>query len=236
MTQTKRFSARAVLLAAGAAGFVALGTGVSGAGVVSAESLETPMHEIAPVVERALVEGVAPTMHKLAPEGVTPVAGSALSELQATANTEKPAPDLGAVLPDSPLADAVAGAQDATGLDGDPHDTVGQAAGRALEASAQDTGIALEDTAREAGGSVEETANDVLPHTVQAVADLRDEMLALPELDATQLPDLQDRRLPELSEAPSLSDVTDLTGQNTLVLNELGPVDALSRRPPRRCP
>lgn len=236
MTQTKRFSARAVLLATGAAGFVALGAGIAGAGVVSAQSLETPMHEIAPIVERALVEGVAPTMHKLAPEGVTPIAGSALSELQATANTEKPAPDLGAVLPASPLADAVAEAQDATGLDGDPHDTVGQAAGRALEASAQDTSIALEDTAREAGGNLEETANEVLPHTVQAAADLRDEMLALPELDATELPDLQDRRLPELSEAPSLSDVTDLTGENTLALNELGPVGALSQAAPETVP
>jgi hypothetical protein len=236
MTQTKRFSARAVLLATGTAGFVALGTGFSGAGVVSAESLETPMHEIAPVVERALVEGVAPTMHKLAPEGVTPVADSALSELQATANTEKPAPDLGAVLPDSPLADAVAEAQDATGLDGDPHDTVGQAAGRALEAGAQDSSIALEDTAREAGGSVEETANEVLPHTVQAVADLRDEMLTLPDLDAAQLPDLQDRRLPELGEAPSLNGVTDLTGENTLAPNELAPVGALSQAAPATVP
>ncbi|WP_017588334.1 hypothetical protein [Nocardiopsis ganjiahuensis] len=227
MTQTKRYSARAVLLAAGTAGFVALGAGVAGA-----ESLQTPMHEIAPVVERALVEGVAPTMNKLAPEGVTPIAESALSELQATANTEKPAPDLGAVLPDSQLADAVTEAQDATGLDGDPHETVGHSAGRALEASAQDTGNAVGDTAREAGASAEDTATTVLPHTVQSVADLRDEMLVLPELDSTRLPDLADRRLPELSEAPSLSDVTDLTGENTLALDELSPVEALTQPTP----
>ncbi|MBB5494669.1 hypothetical protein [Nocardiopsis metallicus] len=245
MTQIKRFSARAVLLATGTAGFVALGAGVAGAGVAGtgagvagagAETMETVTHDIAPIVERALVEGVAPTMHKLAPEGVTPVADNALSELQAAANNEKAAPDLGTVLPPSPLADAVTEAQEATGLDGDPHDTVGQAAGRALEASAQDTSIALEDTAREAGGSVEETASEVLPHTVQSVADMRDEMLALPELDATELPDLRDRRLPELSEAPSLSDVTGLTGENTLSLNELGPVDALSQSAPATVP
>lgn len=71
MTQTKRFSARVVLLATGTAGFVALGAGVAGA-----EDMKTPMHEIAPVVERALVEGVAPTMNELAPQGLTPVAGA----------------------------------------------------------------------------------------------------------------------------------------------------------------
>ncbi len=227
MTQNKRYSARAVLLAAGTAGFVALGAGVAGA-----ESMESPVHEIAPIVERALVEGVAPTMNKLAPEGVTPIAENALSELQATANTEKPAPDLGAVLPESPLADAVAEAQDATGLDGDPHDTIGHSAGRALEAAAQDSGAALEDTAREAGANAEDTANTVLPHTVQSVADLRDEMIVLPELDNTQLPDLADRRLPELSEAPSLSDVTGLTGENTLVLDDLAPIGALAQPTP----
>ncbi|MGW5876346.1 hypothetical protein ACWFMI_07305 [Nocardiopsis terrae] len=214
MTQTKRFSARVVLLATGTAGFVALGAGVAGA-----EDMKTPMHEIAPVVERALVEGVAPTMNELAPQGLTPVAGNALSELQDTANNTKPAPDLGAVLPDSPLADAAARTQDATGLDGDPHDTVGQAAGRALEASAEDTSVALEDTARETGTSVEDAATEVLPHTVVAVTELRDEMLTLPDLDAP--------RVPELSEAPSLpevDEVTELTGSNALVLDELGPL------------
>ncbi|MEU3018395.1 hypothetical protein ABZ635_13475 [Nocardiopsis sp. NPDC007018] len=233
MTQTKRFSARAVLLATGTAGFVALGAGVAGA-----ETLATPMHEIAPTVERALVEGVAPTMHKLAPEGVTPIADRALSELQETANAEKPAPDLGAVLPHSPLSEAVTQAQDATGLDGNPHDTVGHTVGRGLESAAQDAGAAVEGTAREAGTSAESTASEVLPHTVQAAADLRDEMLVLPELDTTRLPDLQDRRLPELSEAPTLEQVTglggvtDLTGDNSLVLDDLNPVGALSEPRP----
>lgn len=231
MTQTKRFSARAVLLATGTAGFVALGAGVAGA-----EGMETPVHELAPTVERALVEGVAPTMHKLAPEGVTPIAGSALSELQATANTEKPAPDLGAVLPDSPLADAVTETQDATGLDGDPHDTVGHAAGRTLEATAEDTGIALEDTATEAGASAEDTATEVLPHTVQAVVDLRDEMLVLPELDTAGQPGPEGPRLPELGGAPSLTEAAGLTGDNAVVLDELDPVGSLVRSTPPAVP
>lgn len=233
MTHTKRFSARAVLLVTGTAGFVALGAGVAGA-----EALATPMQELSPVVERALVEGVAPTMHVLAPEGVTPIADRALSELQETANAEKPAPDLGAILPDSPLSETVTKAQDATGLDGNPHDTVGHTVGRNVESAAQDAGTVVEDTARGAGASAESTASEVLPHTVQAAADLRDEMLVLPELDTTGLPNLEDRRLPELSEAPSLSEVTDLgsvtdlTGDNALVLNDLNPVSALSEPKP----
>ncbi|GAB3737399.1 hypothetical protein [Nocardiopsis nanhaiensis] len=222
MTQTKRYSARAVLLAAGAASFVALGAGVAGA-----EGMETPVHEVAPTVERALVEGVAPTMNELAPEGVTPVAGDALSELQETAHDpEKSAPDLAAPLPGSPLADTVAETQSRTGLDGNPNQTVGQSAGEALEATAEDTSVALEDTARETGGSLEDTANELLPHTVESVAELRDEMVTLPELDSAQAPGLEGQRLPELSEAPSLTDVTELTGDNALALEELNVLDA----------
>ena len=231
MTHTKRFSARAVLLVTGTAGFVALGAGVAGA-----EALATPAEALSPVVERALVEGVAPTVNTLAPEGVTPIADRALAELQETANAEKPAPDLGAVLPESRLSETVTRTQDATGLDGDPHDTVGHTVGRHLESTAQDAGTAVEGTARQAGTTTESTATEVLPHTVQAVADLRDEMLVLPELDTTQLPSLEDRRLPELSEAPSLDDVTgnvtELTGDNALVLDELNPVTALSEPRP----
>lgn len=222
MTQTKRYSARAVLLAAGAASFVALGAGVAGA-----EGMETPVHEVAPTVERALVEGVAPTMNKLAPEGVTPVAGDALSELQETAHDpEKSAPDLAAPLPESPLADTVAETQSRTGLDGNPNQTVGQSTGEALEATAEDTGVALEDTARETGGSLEDTASELLPHTVESVAELRDETVTLPELDSAQAPGLEGQRLPELSEAPSLTDVTELTGDNALALEELNVLDA----------
>ncbi|HJE60056.1 MAG TPA: hypothetical protein K8V84_16355 [Nocardiopsis listeri] len=201
MTQPKRLTARTVILAAGAAGFVALGAGVAGA-----QDLQTPMHDIAPTVERALVEGVAPAMHKIAPEGVGPIAGTALEELQAGANDPgHGAPDLGAVLPDSPLADAVTEAQDATGLDGDPHDTIGHAAGESLEAGAQDAGVALEDTARGAGGTVEDKAQEVLPNTVVAVTDLRDETLTLPESEAPTLP----LSHPE-SELPTAPNVWDL--------------------------
>lgn len=201
MTQHKRLTARTVILAAGAAGFVALGAGVAGA-----EDLRTPMHEIAPMVERTLVEGVAPTMHKLAPGGVGPIAGTAVEELQASANDPRHgAPDLGAALPDSPLADAVAETQDATGLDGDPHDTIGHTAGESLEAGAQDAGVALEDTARGAGGVVEGKAREVVPHTAVAVTDLRDEALTLPELEGTTLP--MSHAETELPTAPNVWDL-----------------------------
>ncbi|SIO90479.1 hypothetical protein [Nocardiopsis sp. JB363] len=184
MTQPKRVTARTIILATSAAGFVALGAGVAGA-----EDLQTPMHAVAPTVERALVEGVAPTMNKLAPEGVGPIAGTAVEELQASANDpEHGAPDLGAALPDSRLADTVTETQDATGLDGDPHDTIGHTAGESLEAGAQDAGVAVEDTARGAGGVVETKIQEVVPHTAVAVTDLRDEALTLPELEGPTLP------------------------------------------------
>ncbi|NYH53321.1 hypothetical protein HNR06_002910 [Nocardiopsis arvandica] len=200
MTHSKRISARTVLLAAGAAGFVALGSGVAGA-----EALSSPAHEIAPLVERALVEGVAPTVNSLAPEGVGPVADSALSELQETAhNPEKPAPDLSAPLPEgealrtplgdlpnptSALADTVSKTQDATGLDGDPHDTVGHDLGRALEQGGQEAGVAVEDAATRTGSRAEETAREVLPHTVESVYGLR-EAVDLPRIgQVAQLPD-----------------------------------------------
>lgn len=206
MTQTKRPSTRAALLAAGAAGFVALGTGVAGA-----EELQTPVHDLSPAVERVLVEGVAPTMNTIAPEGVGPIAGTALEELQGSAHApERGAPDLGAVVPDSPLAETVTEVQDATGLDGNPHETIGHSAGEAVEATAQDAGAVLEDGAREAGAGLEGSVSELLPHTVESVVESRDEMLVLP--------DLEEQRLPESSE------VTELTGGNTLKLEELDPL------------
>ncbi|WP_435109487.1 hypothetical protein [Nocardiopsis synnemataformans] len=217
MTQVKRISARAVLLAAGTAGFVALGAGVSGA-----ETLSSPVHEIAPVVERALVEGVAPTLNSVAPEGVGPIADSALSELQETAhNPDKPAPDLSAPLPEgedirtplgevpnptSELADTVFEVQDATGLDGDPHDTIGHDAGRALEHGGH-----------RAGEAVEETAVTVLPHTLESVYGLR-EQVDLPRVDqVAQLPDTS--RLHDVARLPDTSDLSSVTGGNSLALD-----------------
>lgn len=174
MTQVKRISARTLLLAAGTAGFVALGAGTAGAA-----PLTPPVHELTPAVERTLVEGVAPTVNSVAPEGVGPIAGTALTELQETAhNPDKPAPDLAAPLPQGSdlrtplgtvpnptpaLADTVAGAQDATGLDGDPYDTIGHDAGRALEHGGH-----------RAGEAVEETAVTVLPSTLESVYSLRE--------------------------------------------------------------
>lgn len=217
MTQVKRISARAVLLSAGTAGFVALGAGVSGA-----ESLSSPVHEIAPVVERALVEGVAPTLNSVAPEGVGPIAGSALSELQETAhNPDKPAPDLSAPLPEgedirtplgevsnptSELADTVFEVQDATGLDGDPHDTIGHDAGRALEHGGH-----------RAGEAVEETAVTVLPQTLESVYGLR-EQVDLPRVgQVAQLPDTS--RLHDVARLPDTSDLSSVTGGNSLALD-----------------
>ncbi|MFD6096092.1 hypothetical protein ACFVWN_06850 [Nocardiopsis flavescens] len=240
MSQAKSISARAVLLAAGTAGFVALGAGVSGA-----EALSSPVAELAPVVERTLVEGVAPTMNTAFPGGVGPVAGTALAELQETSrNPEKPAPDLAAALPageseiatplggianpTAALADAVAATQDATGLDGNPHDTIGHDLGAAVERRATEAGEEFGTTAQSAGGSLEETASEVLPHTVVAVHDLRDEMgvptvsdLPRPAelvqgLDASRLPDAG-----AVTESVDLSDPTALTRENSLGINEV---------------
>ncbi|MFE3458541.1 hypothetical protein ACFXKD_13445 [Nocardiopsis aegyptia] len=250
MTQAKRTSARTVLLAAGAAGFVALGAGVS-----TADTMATPMHEVAPTVERALVEGVAPTMHSLAPGGVGPVANSALTELQESATPAKPAPDLAAPLPDgrpvqtplgpvpnptSDLADAVAGTQTATGLDGLGQETVGHQAGAAVEeasqeagavlgamtegsgtsmgASAEEAGSVVEAMGHGTGASVEETASEMLPHTVEATK-------ALPaELELGQATEAV--RLPDTAEAPDLGAVTDLTGDNSLALSDAADLDS----------
>ncbi|CAL9458858.1 hypothetical protein SUDANB121_02612 [Nocardiopsis dassonvillei] len=240
MTQAKRISARAVLLATGTAGFVALGAGVSGA-----EALASPVAEIAPTVERALVEGVAPTMNTAFPGGVGPVAGTTLAELQETSrNPEKPAPDLASMLPagereiatpvggvanpSAALADAVAATQDATGLDGNPHDTVGHDLGAAVEKRATAAGEEFGTTAQSAGGALEETASEVLPHTVVAVHGLRDEMgvptlsdLPRPAelaqgLDASRLPDAD-----TVTGAVDLSDPTALTRENTLGVSEV---------------
>ncbi|MCY9787421.1 hypothetical protein KIK06_26420 [Nocardiopsis sp. EMB25] len=248
MTQVKRTSARTLVLAAGTAGFVALGAGIAGA-----DALESPTHEIAPIVERALVEGVAPTMRGLAPEGAVPIADSALQELQRTAkDPNKPAPDLSAPLPESgrlvtPVADvasplpavgeAVAETQDATGLDGDPHHTIGHSAGDTVTESAtgagdslEDLGGLVEDTASDAGGRVEGSAGQVLPHTVQAAHGLKDELdvpapseltrLAHPSelsglTEGAQLP------LAEGSGLPEATNLTDLTGDNSLALSDV---------------
>ncbi|WP_306367386.1 hypothetical protein [Nocardiopsis sp. CC223A] len=239
MSQVKRISARAVLLAAGTAGFVALGAGVSGA-----EALASPAAEIAPTVERALVEGVAPTMNTAFPGGIGPVTGSALAELQETSrNADEPAPDLAAMVPageseiatpvgavanpSAALADAVAATQDATGLDGNPHDTAGHDLGAAVQERATGAGAEFGTTAQSAGGTVEETASEVLPNTVVAVHGFRDEMgvptvsdLPRPgdlaqNLDASRLPDTA-----TVTEAVDLSDPTALTRENTLGISE----------------
>ncbi|WP_304453281.1 hypothetical protein [Nocardiopsis sp. YSL2] len=235
MTQAKRTSARAVLLAAGTAGFVALGAGVS-----TADTMATPMHEVAPTVERALVEGVAPTMHSLAPEGVGPIADSALSELQESATPAKPAPDLAAPLPDGrpvatplgsvpnptgDLADAVAEAQSATGLDGVTEETAAHRAGASVEQTSLKAGTLVEDMGHGTGASLEETATDLLPHTVEATRALPEELELDQATDAV--------RLPDTAEAPDLGGITDLTGDNSLALsdaadlqNTLSPLDS----------
>ncbi|OLT26115.1 hypothetical protein BJF83_04495 [Nocardiopsis sp. CNR-923] len=257
MTQVKRTSARTLVLAAGTAGFVALGAGISGADV-----LESSARQVAPVVERALVEGVAPTMRGLAPDGAVPIADAALSELQRAAHDPaKPAPDLSAPLPesgrlvtpvgefDSPLPaarHAVAGVQDATGLDGDPHHTVGHAAGDSVADTAQDAGDSLEDTggmvegtARDAGGRVERSAGTLLPHTVHAAHELKDELDVPSATDLTRMADPSqlprpadlagggslpldvDSSLTDGSDLPRLTDLTNLTGENTLALSDV---------------
>ncbi|GAA0976740.1 hypothetical protein GCM10009551_012330 [Nocardiopsis tropica] len=224
MTQAKRISARAVLLAAGTAGFVALGAGIAGA-----EGLDSPVREITPLVERALVEGVAPTVNSLAPGGVGPIAGTALSELQDSAhNPDRPAPDLSAPLPRGTdvatpvgtvpnpvpaLADTVSGAQDATGLDGNPHDTVGHTAGAVVEERAVAAGGVLEDTARGVGSEAEATLVEVVPHTVEATYALRDRI----ELPGTR----ELTTLPQAAELPDPSDLTALTGNGSIVLDEV---------------
>ncbi|MFL1427894.1 MULTISPECIES: hypothetical protein [unclassified Nocardiopsis] len=240
MSQAKHISARAVLLAAGTAGFVALGAGVSGA-----EALASPAAELAPTVERALVEGVAPTVNTALPGGIGPVAGSTLAELQETSrNAEKPAPDLAAMLPaggseiatpvggvanpSAALADAVAATQDATGLDGNPHDTAGHDLGAAVERRATGAGDEFGTTAQSAGGVVEETAAGVLPHTVVAVHEFRDEM-GVPTVSELPRPtelaqNLDTSRLPDadtVAQAVDLSDPTALTRENSLGVSEV---------------
>ncbi|KOX16475.1 hypothetical protein [Nocardiopsis sp. NRRL B-16309] len=244
MTQAKRTSARAVLLAAGAAGFVALGAGVS-----TADTMPTPMHEVAPTVERALVEGVAPTMHSLAPGGVGPIANSALTELQESATPAKPAPDLAAPLPDGrpvatplgevpnptgDLADAVGRTQSGTGLDGVTQETVGHRAGDAVERTSQEAGAVLgsmtEGTGTSMGESTEEAGSvvDAMGHgTGASVEETANDLLphtveatkALPsELELDQATGAV--RLPDTAEAPGLDGLTDLTGDNSLALSD----------------
>lgn len=213
MTQAKRTYARAVLLAAGTASFVALGAGIAGA-----EGLDSPVSELSPIVERALVEGVAPTMNSVAPEGVTPIVSTALTELQDSAhNPQSPAPDLAAPLPAGTdivtpvgslpnptpaLASTVSGVQDATGLDGNPHDTVGHTAGAAVEERAGEAGVALE-----------ETLVAVIPHTVESAYGLGD------QLELPRAGDLA--TLPQAAELPEAADLTSLTGGNGLRLSEV---------------
>ena len=240
MSQAKRISARTVLLATGTAGFVALGAGISGA-----EALDSPVAEVAPVVERALVEGVAPTMNTAFPDGVGPVVGSALSELQQTSrDADKPAPDLAVIMPvgepkiatpvgdvanpSAALADTVAATQDATGLDGDPHDTIGHDLGAAVQERATGAGEEFGTAARNTGGVVEETASEVLPNTVVAVQDFRDEV-GVPTLSELPRPrelaqNLDVSRLPDtaaVTETVDLSDPTALTRENTLGISEV---------------
>ncbi|RKS07446.1 hypothetical protein DFP74_3115 [Nocardiopsis sp. Huas11] len=230
MTQAKRTSARAVLLAAGTAGFVALGAGVS-----TADTMASPMHEVAPIVERALVEGVAPTTHSLAPEGVGPIADSALTELQGSATPDKPAPDLAAPLPDGhpvstplgevpnptgDLADAVGKTQTATGLDGVAEETIGHRVGDTVEETGQEAGAAAETMGHGTGASVEEAASDLLPHTVKAAKGLPQELELDQATDAV--------RLPDTAEAPDLGSITDLTGDNSLALSDAADLGALA--------
>ncbi|MFD3685044.1 hypothetical protein ACFWTE_09540 [Nocardiopsis sp. NPDC058631] len=224
MTQATRVSARTLILLAGTAGFVALGAGISGA-----EGLDSTVHAVTPIVERTLVEGVAPTVNSLAPGGVGPIANTALTELQDSAhNPDQPAPDLAAVVPQGrdvatplgsvpnptpALADTVSGVQDATGLDGNPHDTVGHTAGAAVQKHAEGAGVLLEDTARGAGAKAESTAVEVLPHTVEAVYGLRE------EVDLSRAGDVA--ALPQAAVLPETSDLTALTGGNGLALDQI---------------
>lgn len=216
MTHATSTSARTLLLAAGTAGFVALGSGVAGAESLSSSVQET----VGPVAKYALVEGAAPAMNSLAPEGVAPIADGALSELQQTAHDPaKPAPDLAAPLPEGEalrtplgelpnptpaLAGTVSELQDATGLDGDPHDTVGHDIGRSLEEGGQRAGASVEDMGERAGTRVEDTAMEVLPHTVESVYHLRQE--------------LEPPRIGQLAPLPDPSALTSVVGGDALDL------------------
>ncbi|WP_020480248.1 hypothetical protein [Nocardiopsis kunsanensis] len=189
MPQYRLFTARTALLAASTAGFVALGSGFAGAG-----TLESATQEVAPAVERTLMENVAPTVNSLVPQGTGNAAGGALDELQQTANDpDKPAPDLGEALPESgdrivtpvgdapnPLpvaADTLAEGQEMTGLDGDPYDTAGHRAGEAVEETAHGAGDRLEESARGAGQGLEETVTTVVPQAARTFVDVRDQVV-----------------------------------------------------------
>lgn len=237
MPQAKRMSTRTALLAAGTAGFVALGAGIAGA-----DTVDSAAHEIAPAAEQALAEGVAPTVTSLLPEGVGPTANAALAELQETAHDpDKPAPDLGRALPQgdeelrTPLGnapnpapavtDALAQTQDVTGLDGDTTDTVGHTAGAAVEDSAHEAGDAFEELAHDTGDALEDAGNQLLPHTGEATSGVGDELAPTGATDTTArdgdtevLPLAQDIELPvegdqlasvDLQEGPLSSQSTD---------------------------
>lgn len=189
MSPYRRFTARTALLAASTAGFVALGSGFAGA-----DTLESAAEEVAPMVERTLVENVAPTVNSLVPQGTGSAAGGALDELQQTANDPgKPAPDLGEALPESedriatpvgeapnplPVAtDTLSGGQEMTGLDGDPYDTAGHRTGDAVEETAHEAGDRFEGFAHGAGQSLEDAATTVVPQTAHTVMGVRDHVV-----------------------------------------------------------
>ncbi|WP_028646581.1 hypothetical protein [Nocardiopsis sp. CNT312] len=204
MAQTTRTCARTLVLAAATAGFISLGAGVSLA--------EPGTSGLGPAAGRVLSETVAPAMGTVAPGGFVPAADSALQELQRTAREQdKPAPDLSAPLRagegvGSPaLADTVAAVQDGTGLDGDPSDTVGHAAGDALTGATTDTGTVVEGTLRGAGSGLEDSASQALPSTVGEVDGLKRDVLPSPLLPGPGT-------VRQSAPAPALADLTSGTG------------------------
>lgn len=239
MSQSRRFTARTALLAASTAGFVALGSGLAGADTLEPNALESATGEIGPMAERLLVENVAPTVNSLVPEGAGPAAGDALDELQQTANDpDKPAPDLGAALPEgedriatpvgdapnptSTLGDTLSEGQAMTGLDGDPHDTIGHDAGAAVEEAAHGAGDRVEETGHGAGEALEGAATTVVPQAAHTVMDVRDRVV--PQSDdleqVTALPGEAADRIGTPS-LPQSGELSDLTAENSLEIDEV---------------
>lgn len=234
MSQHRRFTARTALLAASTAGFVALGAGFAGA-----DTLESATEEVAPMVERTLVENVAPTVNSLVPQGTGSAAGGALDELQQTANDpDKPAPDLGEALPESedrivtPVGDApnpipgatdtLAEGQEMTGLDGDPYDTAGHRAGEAVEETAHGAGDRFEESAHSAGQGLEDTVTAVVPQAAHTVMGVRDQVVPqASELEqVTALPGEAADRVDPPS-LPQSGELGDLTAENSLAVDEV---------------
>ncbi|MBE2997786.1 hypothetical protein IDM40_03545 [Nocardiopsis sp. HNM0947] len=239
MSQSRRFTARTALLAASTAGFVALGSGLAGADTLEPNALESATEEVGPMAERLLVENVAPTVNSLVPAGAGPAAGDALDELQQTANDpDKPAPDLGAAVPEgevtlatpvgdapnptSTLGDTLSEGQAMTGLDGDPHDTVGHDAGAAVEETAQGAGDRVEETGHGAGETLEGAATTVVPQAAHTVMDVRDRVV--PQSDdleqVTALPGEAADRIGAPS-LPQSGELSDLTAENSLEIDQV---------------